>query len=426
MSIESTLAYIHKVGFFGSRLGLTRIASLLEKLGNPQNDLTFIHVAGTNGKGSTCAYLASILRAAGYTTGLYTSPYINVFNERMRVNGENITDAELEKYTDMVRVHAERMTDDVPTEFEIITAVAMLYFKARGCDVVVLETGLGGTYDATNIIHRPACAVVTSVSFDHTGVLGNTLSEIASAKAGIIKGGDVVCYDTEGDAFDTIRDACEKTGAALHLPSFDTLRVKKATVNGTVFDYDGMTDLSVPLIGAYQPKNAVTAIETARVLMKNGWHVTEKTIREGLAKTEWAGRFEVLGHDPVFILDGAHNPSGMAAAADSFRLLFPDKKIVFVTGAMADKDIDGMYAIIAPLALKFFTVTPNNPRSMPAPTLAEHLRALGADAEDRADFSDAVREALRLAGKDGVAAALGSLYFSYDIRKAYHAVTGKE
>ena len=425
MSIESTLAYIHKVGFFGSRLGLTRVRALLDALGNPQDTLKFVHVAGTNGKGSTCAYLASILQNAGYKTGLYTSPYINVFNERMRIDGVNISDEELEKYTDAVRAVADTMTDDEPTEFETITAVAMLYFAAHKCDIVVLEVGLGGTYDATNIIKTPECAVITSISFDHTGVLGNTLSEIADAKAGIIKGGDVVCYDTKGEAYRKIASVCRERGAVLHKPAFSQLTVHSTDLDGTTFDYGNLKNVRTPLIGTYQPRNAVTAIEAAKVLAANGWNITDDIIRGGIASTEWLGRFEVLGREPVFILDGAHNPSGMSAAADSFKTLFPRRRLVFVTGAMADKDIDGMYALITPRAKHFYTTTPHNPRAMPAKELAKHIEALGVKATACESFEEAVAAALKEAGKDGVVAALGSLYFSCDIRNAYHAVKGK-
>ena len=214
MSIQNTLEYIHRIKWLGSRPGLSRTKELLAKIGNPEKKLKFVHVAGTNGKGSVCAFIASVLQKAGYKTGLYTSPYINVFNERMRINGENIPDADLEKLTDFIRPYADSMADP-PTEFEVITAIAFEYFYENECDVVVLEVGMGGELDSTNVIDTPECAVITSIGLDHTKQLGSTLSLVASAKAGIIKGGDVVSYESTGEAWEVIEKKCEKVGANL-------------------------------------------------------------------------------------------------------------------------------------------------------------------------------------------------------------------
>ena len=425
MSIETTLEYIHKTTWLGSKPGLSRTTELLEKLGNPHKSLKFVHVAGTNGKGSTCSFLASVLQKAGYKTGLYTSPYINFFNERMKINGNCISDSELEHFTDIIRPHADAM-EDSPTEFELITALAMKYFADNKCDIVVLEVGMGGELDSTNVIDTPECAVITAVGLDHTAFLGDTLSKVASAKAGIIKGGSVVCYEQSGDAYEVIKKACEDKKATLVTPDFTEIKNLKSDIFGSTFDYKNYKNLHICLAGSYQPLNAVTALTALEVLSEKGYNIKEEHIRAGFEETLWAGRFEILGKNPVFILDGAHNPHGMTAAANSLKALFPDKKIVFVTGAMADKDIAGMYSLIVPIADVFYTTTPENPRSMPKEQLANEIRKLGGKAEYADDFEDAIKKALTKAGNSGVVAALGSLYFSSDIRNAYiNAVTDR-
>lgn len=421
MSIQTTLEYIHKTSWLGSKPGLSRTYELLEKLDNPHKKLKFVHVAGTNGKGSTCAYIASVLTKAGYKTGLYTSPYINFFNERIRINGECISDSDLEKFVDIIRPFADSM-EDAPTEFEVITALAMKYFYENECDIVVLEVGMGGELDSTNVIDTPECAVITPISLDHTAVLGNTLREVALAKSGIIKGGSVVCADTQGDAYDVIKSVCKSKNAELICPDLSQMKNACLDITGNTFDYKSYTGLKTGLTGTYQPQNAVVALTALLVLRDKGYKITDDDIYEGLAETKWQGRFEVLGKDPVFILDGAHNPHGMNAALDSLKELFPDKKIVFVVGAMADKDVKGMFSVISPIADIFYTVTPDNNRSMDADELAHLLGTLGAKAVSRGKgFDAAVSSALKRAGKDGVVAALGSLYFSNDIRKAYES-----
>lgn len=424
MGIEKTLEYIHKVKWLGSKPGLSRTTELLERLGNPHKKLKFVHVAGTNGKGSTCSFIANVLSKSGYKTGLYTSPYINVFNERIRIDGVNISDADLEKYTDIVRPCADAMSDPA-TEFEIITALAMKYFADCGCDIVVLEVGMGGELDSTNVIDTPECAVIASIGLDHTAQLGSTVAEVAAAKAGIIKGGDAVSFESSGDAYNVIKKVCEQKSAVLHVPDFSKIENLHSDITGSTFSYGEYRDLRIYLAGAYQPKNAVTALEALDVLRKKGYKITPQTVRDGFAVTKWVGRFEVLGTEPTFILDGAHNPHGMKAMADSLKMLFGEKKLVFVTGAMADKDIDGMYSIIVPMSDIFYTVTPDNARSMDKDILAEHIGRLGGRAMSCEGFDDAITLAVRRAGAGGVVVALGSLYFSADIRHAYETATGK-
>lgn len=419
MTVEEALSYIHRTKWQGTKPGLERTERLLSYLGDPHKDLKFVHVAGTNGKGSTCAMIASILRQSGLRTGLYTSPYIRVFNERMQVNGAMISDEELVAITEEMMPYAEKMRDDSPTEFEWITAAAMLYFKRRACDIVVLEVGMGGELDSTNVIAPPECAVICAIGLDHTAYLGDTVEKIAHAKAGIIKNGTpTVMYPAERGVTEVIETACATHGSRLTSPDFSALRIKEATIDGIVFDYKNLHDLHLPLVGTYQPYNAAMAIETAKVLSERGYPIDENTIRKGIAAVTWQGRFEILRKDPVFILDGSHNPHGMQATVASFGEYFGTRKIHFVIGAMADKDVTQMLSLLLPHAERFYTVTAPNPRAMQAETLAETIRSCGAKAQAFSDIGTAVSAAIENAGRDGICAALGTLYFSADVRNA--------
>lgn len=419
MSYESTLAYIHGVQWRGQKPGLDRIRTLLDHLGHPEQRLKFVHIGGTNGKGSTAALVESVLRKAGYRTGLYTSPFLNRFNERIRVDGQEITDEALELIVDEIRPFADAM-EDLPSEFELITAVAMVYFSRMGCDIVVLEVGMGGEFDATNIIPCPEVAVLTAIGLDHTAVLGPTVADIARTKSGIIKeGGDVVSYGHLPEADAEIEAACRRNHATLWPVDFDRLVLKDLTLDERTFDLGPIQDLKMPLLASYQPKNAAVAVTALSVLAHKGWHITEQNIRDGFAAVQWPGRFEVLGRHPIFLLDGSHNPQGIAATADSLRELCPGQKFVFLLSIMADKDVDAMLDILVPLAQQFFTVTANNPRAMPGEQLADKLRALGCRAESCASIPEAVAAAQGAAGYDGRVCALGTLYFSGDVRRAF-------
>ena len=419
MSYERTLEYIHSVQWRGQKPGLERISALLDKLGNPHLDLKFVHIGGTNGKGSTAAMVESALRQAGYRTGLYTSPYINRFNERIRVDGRDIPDEDLVALVDEIRPFADAM-EDLPSEFELITAIAFLYFKRQNCHIVVLEVGLGGEFDATNVIPCPEVAALTAIDLDHTGVLGNSITEIAQTKCGIIKPGcDVVSYVQHPDAAAVIEDTCLNRSAKLWPVDFARLTDKGATLEGRVFDYGPFTDLRIPLLGSYQPKNAAVAITILTALANKGWTITTDHIRTGLEQVRWPGRFEVLGKNPVFLLDGSHNPHGMAATVESLKELFPGEQLVFLLSVMADKDFTPMLEMLLPLASRFFTVTANTPRALPAGELAQLLVQRGAQAEACDSISQGVAAAIGAAGYQGKVCALGTLYFSGDVRQAY-------
>ena len=419
MTYEEALSYIHSICWKGSKLGLDRTRELLGKLNDPQKELKFIHIAGTNGKGSTAAMLSSILEEAGYRVGLYTSPFINRFNERMQVNHQPIPDEELAALTEYVRPHADAMADS-PTEFELITALAMVWFARQKCDIVVLEVGMGGELDSTNIIDVPEAAVIAAMGLDHVKELGPTMADIARAKAGIIKeGGRVVSYGGNPEADEVIAAVCRARNASLCQPDFSAIVPGDFSLEGQTFSYKGWRGLRIPLVGAYQMNNAAVVLETVEVLRQRGWNISDEAVRQGLADTRWPARFEVLRRDPVFIVDGGHNPHGIRATAESLSRLFPGRKITFVTGVMADKDVEHILGLIVPLADQFFTVRPDNPRAMDAGELAARIEAMGAKATACASVRDGVDRAIQAEGPHGVACALGSLYMSGEVRSCF-------
>lgn len=422
MTGQEAIAYIHSFQWERHTPGLDRIRTLLRALGDPQRGQKFVHVAGTNGKGSTCACIAAVLQAAGYRVGLNTSPYLMTFHERIRVDGEMISDQELASLTEEVRPAAEAMTEH-PTEFEMITAIALLYFRRKSCDIDLLEVGLGGTLDASNVIDVPEAAVLTAMGMDHVALLGPTQADVAAAKAGIIKpGGEVVSYGGCPEADGVFRRACRERGANLTEVDFSRLRIRALDLEGARFDFAPYENLYLPLAGEYQLKNAATAITALEVLQKKGWSISREALRQGLASVRWPGRFEVLRRRPVFLLDGAHNAHGMAAAAESLRALFPGRRFVFLLGLLADKDVPAMLDLLVPLAERVFTLRPGSPRALEAEALALLLVERGVPARACGSAGEGVRLSIEAAGRDGVACALGSLYFSGDIRRAVEAL----
>lgn len=418
MSYDEALAYIHSVTWRGSRLGLERTRELLDRIGNPQNDLKFIHVAGTNGKGSTCAMLASVLQKAGYRTGLYTSPFINRFNERIAINGAPIPDETLAAVTAYVRPFADDMADH-PTEFELITCIALEYYRREKVDIVVLEVGMGGELDSTNVIDTPVLAIITNIGLDHTRELGPTITDIARAKAGVIKrGGDVLIYGLNGEADAVFSTVCEEKGARLHETDHTRLRNVSYSLDALTFDFAPYVGLSCPLIGSYQTRNAAVAITAIELLRQKGYAISDAALFDGLKAVRWPARFEILAREPLFIADGGHNPQGIHAVMESIEAHFPNRKLVFLLGVMADKDVSHMIDQIGPHAKAFVTVTPHNPRAMDAKQLCEALVRLGCRAVAAESVPDGVRLARETAGKDGIVCALGSLYLLGDVRSA--------
>ncbi|MBQ4487493.1 MAG: precorrin-8X methylmutase [Oscillospiraceae bacterium] len=333
------LEFFSQERFQGFKPGFARTQALLDALGNPVKQLRFVHVAGTNGKGSVCACLASILTKAGYKTGLYTSHYVVTWNERVQVCGEYISEEDLEEAVGVIAPIAEAM-EDAPTQFEVETALAIWYFAHVRCDIAVLEVGMGGEWDATNVIPAPEAAVICAIGLDHTGVLGSTPGEIAAVKAGIIKPGCAVASYGSGEEAEAVIEArCAEKGCPLVRADLTRLQELRPGLEGCRFNYGAYQDLFVPLAGTYQPRNAALAITAAELLRTRGWNIAEEHIREGLASVRWPGRFEVLRREPIFSLDGSHIPHGMAATAESLRTYFRGEKLWFVIGVMADKDV---------------------------------------------------------------------------------------
>ncbi|MEF2594624.1 MAG: folylpolyglutamate synthase/dihydrofolate synthase family protein [Eggerthellaceae bacterium] len=438
------IAYINTPRWQASRLGLERIHELLERLGRPQDRLKFVHVAGTNGKGSICAYLASILGAAGHRTGMFTSPYIERFEERIRVDGVMISPDELRDVTLAVREHAEAMaeeTGDHPTEFELMTAVALEHFARCGCDIVVLEVGLGGRLDSTNVIDAPEACVIARIGLDHTALLGNTLAAIAGEKAGIVKEGSaVVSWPQEPEAMAVIEHAAAEHGCELRVPDFAQLeegaiRWEDGASPFRSFSYKEWADLRTGILGSYQPQNATVALEVVDVLRGRGWRIPDEAVRAGVAQTRWPGRFEIVegGSSPdgfAIVVDGGHNPQGARALADSLAEVFPGRKPVFVIGVLEDKDYPRMLEDVLPLGSAFVCVTPDNPRALPAHKLARAIRWTGQDLLGCSacvnpvvarDFEDAIRRARELADSDGLICAFGSLYSVAALKEAVRA-----
>ena len=424
MGIAETLEYIHSVKWQGSKPGLERTRELLAALGNPEKSLKFIHIAGTNGKGSTAACIAAVLQHAGYTTGLYTSPFILRFNERIQVDGEHISDVELEGITEEIRPFADAMKDS-PTEFELITALAMKHFLYKKCDIVVLEVGMGGELDSTNVIDTPEAAVITTIGYDHVMELGPEIVDIAGAKAGIIKGGDVVIYGGAPDVEAVFERVCSERDAKMRRVDFSRITGQRFTLDGVSFGFSPYGELALPLAGVYQPKNAALAITVMELIREKGYKVSDSDIINGIAQVRWPGRFEILGKSPIFILDGAHNPEAIEVTAESLRCHFGDRRIIFVVSVMVDKDVDSMIDHIAPLAEAFYAVRPDYPRAMETKALAEKLSLHKVPTAAYDTVAKGVAEAISRAGKGGIICALGTLYFSCDVRNAYTSIMHK-
>ena len=415
MDYQEALAYINGVEFFGSKPGLERIGALLEKLGDPQKKLRFVHIAGTNGKGSCAAMTASILKAAKYKTGLYTSPYLYRFNERMQIGGKQIPDDTLAEIVTRVKPAAEAM-DDHPTEFELMTAAAMLWFAEEKCDVVVLEVGLGGRFDATNIIDAPEAAVIMNIGLDHTAVLGDTVEQIAFEKAGILKPGtEAVLFEQPKNVTAVIRARCEELGVPLHIADFSQIHSEFDSLYGQSFTYKGEA-YALPLLGSHQLKNAATVLELVEVLRRKGWNLEQSDVEHGLYAVSWPGRFELLSDEPLFVVDGGHNPQCAQTVAENLLHYFPDKRRILLLGILKDKDYGGLTDILDPVADEYICITPGSFRALPAEELAEHLKRYGKPVTVCGDIRDGVTAALERSDDDSVVCAVGSLYSVGEIR----------
>ena len=423
LTYEEVLDQIEHQRRFGNRPGAEVSALMLEKLGRPQQNMSVIHIAGTNGKGSVSAFLCSILKEAGIRTGMFTSPHLVDFRERICVDGQMISREEVTKLGNML---LEEDFGTVPTMFDYCLAMALLYYRDRQCQAAVIETGLGGRLDSTNAIGVPEVTVVTKIGYDHMAVLGDTLDKIAAEKAGIIKKGTkLVLESQEKDAMDVLLETAEKE-AVTEIKIADMHDVTECRYeNGRqYFSYQKYKNLEMAMLGVHQYENAAAAILAAEIFLKDRGISDEKAeyyIREGIKKTRWEGRVEILSREPFFMVDGEHNGNGVAALAESLRTLFPGEKFHFVMGVMADKNYEEMIEELLPLALDFKTVTVESERALAAQELSEKIRAKGiCDAGLLHSFDELMPGRLDVAHKT---IAFGSLYFVGEIEKYFQDVT---
>ena len=419
MTIDEALAYIHGTNRAFCKPGLERVSTLLSSLDNPEKHLRYVHVAGTNGKGSTSSMLARVLEESGYRVGLYTSPYILRFNERIRVAGECISDEALVKLTERIRSVADAMADR-PTEFEIITAIAFSYFLEEKCDIVVLEVGLGGRFDATNVIENPEVSVITGIALDHVAILGDTIEKIAYEKAGIIKAGaPVVWGGKDAAARKVIKDIAKERGSAFYESDLSKAVCHESGILGSIFDYRSLQNIKISLSGTYQIQNAATVIEAVEVLKNRGYKISEDAMRRGLSTTVWQARFEVLSKDPLVIFDGAHNPEGIGVAVESVKQYFKDERVLILSGVLADKDYVSVATSLASIGRRAYTITPDNPRALDGKDYAALLSSLGCEATACASIEEGVTRAMEDAEGSGLPLlCLGSLYTYREVREA--------
>ncbi len=416
MNYNDALEYIHKINWCFCKPGLERITELCEKLGNPQDKLKFIHVAGTNGKGSFCAMLSSVLKANGYKVGMYTSPYVKVFNERMAINGEMIQDDELAKIAEYVKPFADEMSDK-PTEFELITAIAFEYFARNNCEYVVLECGLGGRLDSTNVIKTPVLSVITGISIDHISILGDTVEKIAFEKAGIIKPGIPCLWCGEDElAYQVIEKRAKELNAPLVTVSHCDTNINRMDINGTEFDYKHYKNVKINLLGEYQPFNATNVLSAIDILIEQGILLNKERIFEGFSSVEWHARFEILSKSPLVIADGGHNIEGVRVAVNSVKRYFPQEKLNVVSGVMADKDYDMIADIIGEIAHEVYCLTPNNPRALSAEEYSRVYLEKGIQSSHYSNVRDALSAAIENAKINGrKVICLGSLYMYSEV-----------
>ena len=411
---EKNEKYLDKLRLIGSRFGTDCEKELLSLLGNPQDKLRFIHVAGTNGKGSFCSMMSSVLQKQGYKVGLYTSPYIVVFNDRIRVNGLPIAEDDINDLFERVRQKADTMKTP-PSSFDFITAAAFLWFYETKCDVVVLEVGLGGRYDSTNVIKNSLLSVITGIAFDHTEILGDTIEKIAWEKAGIIKENCPALYGGNDEkALNVIKNECEEKHSELTVKNPDSLKILSTTLDGTEFEFNGK-EYFIRLLGLYQPANAATVLAAIDVLRKHGFEMSETAVKDGLSSAVWQARFEKIADEPVMLYDGGHNPQGVRAAVESVRAYFGDKKINLLVGILADKAHGEMAEELAKIADRVICIAPPSPRALPAEALAEEFCEAGANARAANSIKEGVKIALSY--KKPVL-VIGSLYSYNDVSES--------
>lgn len=423
MNYEEAMNFIQNTNKFGSVLGLDNIRELLERLGNPQDQLRVVHIAGTNGKGSTLAFLAGIFRESGYRAGRYVSPASFSYEERFRINEENISKKDLCFYMEKIKNVAEEMVKDGlshPTMFEIETALSFLYFLDKKVDVVLLETGMGGRLDATNVVKKPIATVIASIGMDHMQFLGDTLEKIASEKAGIIKEGcPVISYDNTKEVNEVIKNKAKQMHAKVTFVNSAGIRVLQESLNGESFSYrssDGRwyEKIEIPLLGRHQINNAALALETLNVI-KNYYCISDFQTEDGMRKTIWRGRVEILEREPMVICDGAHNPDGAKSLLSFLQNNFTNQRLIYIMGVLSDKDYEQMVQILAPAADKIYTVAPDNPRALSSRELCNCISKYHQNVEERQRLAECLSEVRQKAEKDDVIIICGTLSFQNEL-----------
>lgn len=418
MNYDDAMEFIYSTSWMGSILGISRMKTLMEKLGNPQDKVPNIHIAGTNGKGSTAAMLASILTSAGYRTGLYTSPVIHYFGERMMIDTVPMPEADITKLTAKMKEAADTM-DEKPTEYELITALSYLYF-AEAADIGVIETGLGGTLDATNVIDRPILSIITAIGMDHTKELGNSLDKITEQKAGIIKKGCPVVLSAQGEIVTKGIEAIAKekeaplfiSEAIAVLPAGHDLDLQHFSYHGELY--------SLSLLGEYQLENVATVLKAVEVLRTQGIEIPDEAVHKGLQTVRWPGRFEILRKSPTAVLDGAHNPQGAESFVRNVKAYFPGKKLTVIVGILADKEYHTVVEILSQLTARWIAVTPNSDRALEASELAVSLQRYHADVRIIDSVTEALDTAMQDSGPDDVICVLGTLTLIGEVRSYFH------
>ena len=425
MDYSNTLDYIEKLSGLGSKLDLERINEILERLGRPQDKLKAVHVAGTNGKGSVSSMISQMLISAGYKTGLYTSPHLEKYNERYVINNNEISDSDFVKYMYIIKECADNMDKEPvgrPTVFEQLTALAFLYFADNNVDYAVIEVGLGGRFDATNVIKSPLLSVITSISFDHMEYLGNTIESIAFEKGGIIKEGrPTVLYRQDLKVYNVIKGLCDERHSQLYYLNSGTTEIKRQDINGTVmsvrndlYEYDNIV---LPLVGEYQIKNCETALLAAYALKKEGVILSDENILNGIKSTKWNGRMEICKKEPMVIIDGAHNADGINMLVKSIKQYFSDKRIVLLMGVLGDKDYEKMAAQIVPLAETTVITQPDSNRALSVEGFKKIVERYCENVYGFENIDEAYGFALNLTGKDDVLICAGSLYLIGRLRR---------
>lgn len=420
MNYNEALNFIHSRDRFGSRPGMERIEALCNAFDNPQDRLKFVHVAGTNGKGSTCHMIASVLKESGYRIGMFTSPFVVDFRERIQINGEMIPENDLAEVISEVKPVVEKLSKEgiEPTEFEIITVTAFLYFLKQSCDIVVLEVGLGGLLDSTNIIKKSEVSVITSISLDHTKILGDTLLKIAEQKCGIFKeGGNVVGYPQPDFAVERfIKDKAKEKNCNYYPHELSKIRLVREEIDGSTVIYAGCS-FKIPLTGKHQLYNFATAVAAINVLKQNGWNITYKSLIDGISKVKVPARTEIVSHSPLTIIDGGHNAEGVDALCNTLVKFCANRKIIAVFGMMSDKDYGYAVKRLAPLCERIYTTEASNPRTLDAKSLAKEAKQYCKKVKPEPDPEKAVNKALKKAKDDDVVLVCGSLYLASDVKK---------